>query len=83
MTLDVIWAERAVGTASRYLADDIEGLRALMDVVDQLAEQPRPENSARMRASMLRRLTTGRYRVLYEVGPGENEITIVHVGRLG
>jgi mRNA interferase RelE/StbE len=83
VTLSIIWAERAVGTASRYLADDIEGLRELMDAVDTLADDPRPENSARMRASMLRRLTHGRYRVLYEVGPGADEVTIVHVGRVG
>jgi mRNA interferase RelE/StbE len=83
VTLSIIWAERAVGTASRYLADDIDGLRQLMDDVDRLAQEPRPENSARMRASVLRRLTAGRYRVLYEVGPGPDEITIVHVGRVG
>lgn len=83
MTRQVIWAQRAVGTASRYLADDIDGLRALMDAVDLLAEEPLPENSDRLRASALRRLTFGRYRVLYEVEPGEHEITIVHVGRVG
>jgi mRNA interferase RelE/StbE len=77
----VTWSERAVGTASRYLVDDRPGLSAVMDAVDRLAHEPEPPEAVRVRATPIHRLLVGRYRVLYELG--EDEITVIHVGRVG
>ncbi|WP_229893793.1 type II toxin-antitoxin system RelE/ParE family toxin [Streptomyces platensis] len=52
---------------ARFLKDDPGGLRQLMDPVDLLADQPRPEGTAEYRSTELRRMHVGRHRVLYEI----------------
>lgn len=80
MTRPVVWSERALNSAASFLVDDPQGLRQLLDAVDRLADEPRPENSVEYGSPELRRLRIGRYRVLYEIS---DALTIIHVGRLG
>ncbi|MBT2447885.1 type II toxin-antitoxin system RelE/ParE family toxin [Streptomyces sp. ISL-43] len=83
MTYAIVWDEVAIDAASRFLKDDPDGLRQLMDAVDLLAEQPRPEGSAEYRSADLRRMYVGRYRVMYEITETTVTIVVIHVGRLG
>ncbi|GLW57701.1 hypothetical protein Kpho01_57120 [Kitasatospora phosalacinea] len=60
----------AVNAAARFLKDDPEGLRQLVDSVDLLAHSPRPPGSAEYGSANLRRMHVGHYRVMYEItGP--------------
>ncbi|MFF2404454.1 hypothetical protein ACWCY1_25710 [Streptomyces goshikiensis] len=45
MTYQIVWDEPAIDAAARFLKDDADGLRQLMDAVELLADQPRPEGS--------------------------------------
>ncbi|MFD7445766.1 type II toxin-antitoxin system RelE/ParE family toxin [Streptomyces sp. NPDC059909] len=83
MTYAIIWDEAAIGAAARFLKDDPEGLRQLMDAVDLLAGQPRPEGSAEYGSADLRRMHVGRYRVLYEITEATVTVVVIHVGRIG
>ncbi|MFN0284729.1 MAG: type II toxin-antitoxin system RelE/ParE family toxin [Kineosporiaceae bacterium] len=67
MTYAVVWAEPAIDAAAGFLQHDAAGLSALMDVVDTLADDPYRTDSLPLGSLGLRRLATGRYRVLYEV----------------
>ncbi|MFD0567786.1 hypothetical protein ACFQ2M_41815 [Kitasatospora saccharophila] len=40
MSYTIIWDESAINAAARFLQDDPEGLRQLMDAVDLLANSP-------------------------------------------
>jgi mRNA interferase RelE/StbE len=97
VTYEVVWAEPAIDAAAGFLQHDAAGLAALMDVVDTLADDPYRTDSLPLGSFGLRRLTTGRYRVLYEVAddpadhltedptdasPGPM-VTVIHLGRLG
>ena len=55
--------------------DDSPGIRAVLDAIDQLADDPRPDGSFPYGSPDLRRLRVGRYRVLYGLGhvPGDND----------
>ncbi|MER6394288.1 type II toxin-antitoxin system RelE/ParE family toxin [Streptomyces sp. NPDC001523] len=75
MTYAIVWDEAAIDAATRFLKDDADGLRHLMDAVDLLADQPRPEGSAPYGSPDLRRMHVGRYRVLYEIT--ETTVTVV------
>ena len=46
MSLRVDYDERAVSQAAAFL-DDPEGIRAVLDGIDQLAEDPRPAGRSR------------------------------------
>ncbi|WP_030777422.1 type II toxin-antitoxin system RelE family toxin [Streptomyces sp. NRRL F-2664] len=83
MTYAITWDEAAIGAAARFLKDDPDGLRHMMDAVDLLAEQPWPGGSAEYGSPDLRRMHVGRYRVLYEITETTVTIVVIHVGRLG
>lgn len=83
MTYTIVWDEPAIDAAARFLKDDSDGLLQLMDAVDLLADQPRPEGSTPYGSPDLRRMHVGRYRVLYEIAEATVTIVVIHVGRLG
>ncbi|MEW2545846.1 type II toxin-antitoxin system RelE/ParE family toxin [Streptomyces sp. NPDC047002] len=82
MTYEITWDEGAVDAAARFLKDDADGLRLLMDAVDLLADDPRPPGSTPYGSPDLRRMHAGRYRVLYEIGDHTVTIVVIHVGRI-
>ncbi|MEU9107221.1 type II toxin-antitoxin system RelE/ParE family toxin [Streptomyces xanthophaeus] len=83
MTYAITWDEAAIDAAARFLKDDPDGLRQLMDAVDLLADQPRPEGSTPYGSPDLRRIHIGRYRVMYEITEATITIVVIHVGRIG
>ncbi len=83
MTYSIDWEPPAVAAASRYLTDDPDGLTALINGIDALAADPRPEGSFPFGSPDLRRLRIGRYRALYEITDDTQEILITHIGRSG
>ncbi|MER6432316.1 type II toxin-antitoxin system RelE/ParE family toxin [Streptomyces sp900105245] len=83
MTYSIVWDEAAIDAAARFLKDDPEGLRQLMDAVDLLADQPRPEGSTPYGSPDLRRMHVARHRVMYEITEATVTIVVIHVGRLG
>ncbi|MFD0272119.1 type II toxin-antitoxin system RelE/ParE family toxin [Streptomyces sp. NPDC127106] len=83
MTYAIVWDETAIDAAARFLKDDPVGLRQLMDAVDLLADQPRPEGSTPYGSPDLRRMHVGLYRVLYEITEVTVTIVVIHIGRLG
>ncbi|MFE2528029.1 type II toxin-antitoxin system RelE/ParE family toxin [Streptomyces sp. NPDC059382] len=83
MTYAIVWDEAAIDAATRFLKDDADGLRHLMDAVDLLADQPCPEGSTPYGSPDLRRMHVGRYRVLYEITETTVTVVVIHVGRIG
>ncbi|MEU3407532.1 type II toxin-antitoxin system RelE/ParE family toxin [Streptomyces sp. NPDC006670] len=83
MTYAIVWDEGAIDAAARFLKDDLEGLRQLMDAVDLLADQPRPQGTTPYGSPDLRRMHVGRYRVLYEITDATVTIVVIHLGRIG
>jgi mRNA interferase RelE/StbE len=83
LTYTITWDEAAINAAARFLKDDPEGLRQLMDSVDLLADQPRPDGTVEYGSPDLRRMHVGRYRVLYEITELAVTIVVIHVGRTG
>jgi mRNA interferase RelE/StbE len=81
VTYEVDWEPPAVQLASRYLLDDPMGLRALVAVVDSLAENPRPETASALGDSGLHRLRVGHYRVIYEIDETTRTVSVMYVGR--
>jgi mRNA interferase RelE/StbE len=81
VTYQVIWSPSAINAAARFLADDGPGLARLMDAIDLLQDDPRPEVSIELGSAELRRVQVNRYRVLYEIV--DATVSVVHVGRLG
>ena len=81
MSFEVVWEPAAVDLCSRFLSDDAEGLRALFDAVDTLADQPRPAEAFPLGTSGLYRLRIGRYRVVYEIDDIAEVVKVRHVGR--
>ena len=79
----IVWSATAVDRAAGFLSDDHDGLAALMDRIDELAADPRPEAGQPLGSEDLRRLRTGRYRVLYEIDDLVPTVTVIHVGRIG
>jgi mRNA interferase RelE/StbE len=78
----IVWDEAAIDTAARFLQDDPDGLRQLMDAVDLLADDPRPEGTFEYGSPDLRRMHVGRYRVMYEITDTTLTIVVIHIGRL-
>ncbi|MFJ6798037.1 type II toxin-antitoxin system RelE/ParE family toxin [Streptomyces sp. NPDC091268] len=62
MTYEIVRDEPAIDAAARFLKDDADGLRQLMDAVNLLTEQPRPEGSTPYGSPDRRRMHVGRYR---------------------
>lgn len=89
MSHTVIWDEPALNAAARFLKDDPDGLRQVLDATDLLVDDPRPEGSAAYGSPDLRRMHVGRYRIMYEITEDtvtkEKTVTIViiHLGRAG
>lgn len=71
----------AIDAATRFLKDDADGLRQVMDAVDLPADDPRPTGSA-AGSPDLRRIHIGRYRVLYEITEQTVTIVVIHLGRI-
>ncbi|MFE3880657.1 type II toxin-antitoxin system RelE/ParE family toxin [Kitasatospora sp. NPDC059146] len=83
MNHTIIWDEPAINAAARFLKDDPDGLRQVMDAVDLLADTPRPQGSAEYGSLDLRRMHVGRYRVMYEITEATVTIVVIHLGRTG
>jgi mRNA interferase RelE/StbE len=81
VTYAITWTPRAVDLATQFLKDDPDGLRAVFDAIDALADEPRPSNTFPFGATDLLRLRVGRYRVVYEIHNTERAITVMHIGR--
>ena len=80
MSLRVEYDEKAISQAAAFL-DDPQGIREVLDVIDRLADDPRPAGSFPYGSPDLRRLRVGRYRVLYEIT--EDAVAIGHIARVG
>jgi len=78
VSLRVDYDERAIDQAAAFL-DDPQGMRAVLDAIDRLADDPRPAGSFPYGSPDLRRLRVGRYRVLYEIT--EDAIAVRHIAR--
>ncbi|MFF1713932.1 type II toxin-antitoxin system RelE/ParE family toxin [Streptomyces sp. NPDC058268] len=84
-----IWDKPALNAAARFLKDDPDGLRQVLEATDLLADDPRPEGSVEYGSPDLRRMHVGRYRIMYEITEAtvtkEKTVTIViiHLGRTG
>ena len=78
MSLRVDYDERAISQAAAFL-DDSQGIRAVLDAIDRLADDPRPAGSFPYGSPDLRRLRIGRYRVLYEIT--EETVAVRHIAR--
>jgi mRNA interferase RelE/StbE len=83
LTYEVVWADEAFAAAQMFMGDDPEGLAAVFDVVDRLANDPRPATAFPWGAADLLRVRLGRYRVLYEVEDRVVRIEVIHLGRAG
>jgi mRNA interferase RelE/StbE len=79
VSLQVLYEERAIDQAAGFLADDPEGIAAVLNAVDRLVDDPRPAGSFPYGSPDLRRLRVGRYRVLYEIKG--DVVSIGHIAR--
>ena len=68
--------QKAISQAAAFL-DDPQGIREVLDVIDRLADDPRPAGSFPYGSPDLRRLRVGRYRVLYEIT--QDAVAIRHI----
>jgi mRNA interferase RelE/StbE len=78
VSLRVDYDERAISQATAFL-DDLQGIRAVLDAIDRLADDPRPAGSFPYGSPDLRRLRVGQYRVLYEIT--EMAVAVRHIAR--
>ena len=78
MSLRVDYDERAINQAAAFL-DDPPGIGAVLDAIDQLADEPRPAGAFPYGSPDLLRLRVGRYRILYEIT--NDTIAIRHIAR--
>jgi mRNA interferase RelE/StbE len=81
VTYAVVWEPTAVDLDTRFLADDPEGLQAVFDAVDALAEDPRPGTAFPLGSSGLHRLRAGRCRAVYEIDENARAVRVRHLGR--
>jgi mRNA interferase RelE/StbE len=78
VSLRVDYDERAINQAAAFL-DDPHGIHAVLDAIDQLGDNPRPDGSFPYGSPDLRRLRVGRYRILYEITA--DAVAIRHIAR--
>lgn len=78
MSLRIEYDERAISQAAAFL-DDPQGMGAVLDAIDRLADDPQPAGSFPYGSPDLRRLRVGRYRVLYEIT--EEAVAVRHIAR--
>jgi mRNA interferase RelE/StbE len=71
--------EKAIDQAAAFLADDPDGLRAVVAAIDALSENPYPEGAFPLGSTGLHRLRVGRYRVLYAVTG--DLVSVGHIAR--
>ena len=79
MTRRVSLDERAIDQAAAFLADDLDGLRAVLAAIDALSEHPYPDDAFPFGSTGLHRLRVGQYRVLYTVT--DDVIAVGHIAR--
>ena len=79
MSRQVSLDEKAIDQASAFLADDPDGLRAVLTAIDALSEHPYPEDAFPFGSRGMHRLRVGRYRVLYTVA--DDLISVGHIAR--
>jgi mRNA interferase RelE/StbE len=79
VSVRIDYDERAISQAAAFL-DDPPGIRAVLDAIDRLADDPRPAGSFPYGSPDLRRLRVGRYRVLYEIT--QDAVAIRHIARV-
>lgn len=78
----IAWGTAAVDAAAGFLADDADGVRALVTRIDALADEPRPFDAVDVGSPDLQRLRHGRYRVLYEIVDAEHRLAVIHLRRI-
>ena len=79
MSLRSDYDERAISQAAAFLGDP-QRIRAVLDTIDRLADDPRPAGSFPYGSPHLRRLRAGRYRVVYEIT--QDAVAIRHIARV-
>ena len=79
MSLRVDYDVLALDQAAGFLHDDPAGVAAVLDTIDQLADDPRPAGAFPYGSPDLLRIRIGRYRVLYEI-TGQT-IAVRHIAR--
>jgi mRNA-degrading endonuclease RelE of RelBE toxin-antitoxin system len=72
----------AIDQVAEFAKEDPDGIRALLDRFELLAEQPRPTGAFTYGTEHLR-LHVGFYRVLIQVEDEPPRVLIAHVGRAG
>ena len=80
MSRQVSLEEKAVHQSTAFLADDPDGLRAVLAAIDALSEHPYPDEAFPLGSTGLHRLRVGRYRVLYIVT--DDLISVGHIARI-
>ena len=71
--------EKAIHQATAFLADDPDGLHAVLAAIEALSENPYPDDAVPFGSTGLHRPRVGRYRVLYAVT--EDLISVGHIAR--
>jgi mRNA interferase RelE/StbE len=71
--------EKAIDQATAFLADDPDGLRAVLAAIDALSENAFPDDALPFGSTALHRLRVGRYRVLYTVS--DDLVLVGHIAR--
>ena len=79
MSRQVSLDEKAIHQATAFLADDPDGLRAVLAAVDALTTEPYPKGAFPFGSTGLHRLRVGRYRVLYTITG--DLISVGHIAR--
>jgi mRNA interferase RelE/StbE len=80
VSLEILFEDRAISRAAEFLVDDPEGVKAILDTIDALADEPRPPGSFPFGSPDVRRFRVGRYRVVYEIRA--DTIAVGHIGRV-
>ena len=79
MSREVIWEAQAIDQAAGFLHDDPAGVREMLDAVARLADDPSPAGSFPYGSPDRRRLSIGRYRVMYDITA--ETVSVWHLGR--
>ncbi|MGP3968419.1 type II toxin-antitoxin system RelE family toxin [Streptomyces sp. 6N223] len=80
MIYRIDWDTPAINSAAGFLKNDPGGLQQVMDAIDRLAHDPRPENTFAYGSENLRRMRVGMYRVFYEISDATVTIIVLHLG---
>jgi mRNA interferase RelE/StbE len=79
VSLQVVIEANALNQAAGFLSDDPDGLRSVLQAIDDLVIGPRPAESFPFGSPDVRRLRVGRYRVLYRIH--DDVISVGHIAR--